>query len=453
MAENRALAQRPGKSGDGAESPLTRAVFGCADEPGILPARLESSVMSQAFDVCIRGAGVVGRTLALLLARERLRVALCANAGQTPLPHSAADDRADGIPVAGKRSDVRAYALNAASRSLLQSVRGWPDAVAAGADSAHPAITAVCGMQVFGDDGGRVTFGDAGAGDAKAQRDADALAWIVDVPTLEQQLYEALRYQPLVERVAAPVAAPLTVICEGRTSISRDGVKADFDTSSYGQQAIATRARGEQPHGGVARQWFENGDILALLPLGGSQGHDVAVVWSVDEARLPSLLALDPSGFAARLQEASHDAVGSLTLTHERAAWPLQMAQARHWIGRFDDDTPKKPRAWAIAGDAAHTVHPLAGQGLNLGLADAEALAAALRERDYWRSVADPRLLRRYERSRKAGLLKMRAATDGLQRLFAHQNGRVQALRNWGMWGFERSGPLKAWAVRQAMGL
>ena len=108
--------------------------------------------------------------------------------------------------------------------------------------------------------------------------------------------------------------------------------------------------------------------------------------------------------------------------------------------------------AWALAGDAAHTVHPLAGQGLNLGLGDVAELVTVLRSRESWRSVADPRLLRRYERSRKAALAAMRLATDGLQQLFAHQQPAWQGLRNWGMKGFERSGPLKAWVARRAMG-
>ena len=105
-----------------------------------------------------------------------------------------------------------------------------------------------------------------------------------------------------------------------------------------------------------------------------------------------------------------------------------------------------------LAGDAAHNVHPLAGQGLNLGLADAQALASALHGRDYWRSVADVRLLRGYERERKAALLPMGLATDGLQQLFSRQEGPLQALRNWGMKGFELSGPLKHFVARQAMG-
>ena len=107
---------------------------------------------------------------------------------------------------------------------------------------------------------------------------------------------------------------------------------------------------------------------------------------------------------------------------------------------------------WALAGDAAHAVHPLAGQGLNLGLADVATLARVLREREYWRGLGEEKLLRRYERARQADVAAMGAVTDGLQGLFAQGDARWQALRNWGMKGFERSGPLKQWVMRQAMG-
>ena len=106
-----------------------------------------------------------------------------------------------------------------------------------------------------------------------------------------------------------------------------------------------------------------------------------------------------------------------------------------------------------MAGDAAHTVHPLAGQGLNLGLGDASVLAEVIKSREYWRSVGDPRLLRRYERARRTDVLSMSLATDGLQQLFSHGTDPLPALRNWGMRGFDRTRLVKNWIARQAMGL
>ena len=241
-------------------------------------------------------------------------------------------------------------------------------------------------------------------------------------------------------------AAPLTAVCEGKASATRAHYGVHYSVTPYPQRAIAARLQCEKPHGQVARQWFANGEILAFLPLGGAgavaEGNSVAIVWSVQEQHAPQLLALEEPEFAARVEAASQGALGRLTLASERAAWPLQLAQADRWCGP----------GWVLAGDAAHTVHPLAGQGLNLGLADAKELARVLHERENWRGVGDARLLRRYERSRKADVLAMGAATDGLQQLFAQQAQPWSSLRNWGMTGFDRSGPVKDWVARQAMG-
>lgn len=370
--------------------------------------------MPQTFDICIRGAGVVGRTLALLLARERLRVALVAG----PAPAAA---------------DVRAYALNSASRQLLESLRSWPD-------DAH--ATGVARMQVWGDRGGEVQF------DAAAQ-DAAALAWIVDVPALEARLAEAVRFQSHIEVVNAPVPAALTAVCEGRSSRTRAEFGVDFDVTPYPQHAIATRLVCELPHGQTARQWFTQDSILAFLPLGGADGNTVAVVWSVPPEQVPGLMALDAEAFAKRLYSASQGALGAVHLGSERATWPLQLARAQHWCGAM---AQAPGQSWVLVGDAAHNVHPLAGQGLNLGLGDAQTLARILHGREGWRSAGDLRLLRRYERQRKADILPMGLTTDGLQQLFSRTEGPWPMLRNWGMGSFERSGPLKNWIARRAMG-
>ena len=374
--------------------------------------------MTQPLDICIRGGGIVGRTLALMLARERLRVGLV-----SPLPRSVAG-------LSAEAPDVRAYALNARSKALLESLRCWPDALHA---------TQVLNMQVHGDDGGEVNFN-------ATELKVPGLTWIVDVPTLEAQLAEAVRFQPQIEILDAPEAAALTVICEGKTSATRAEFGIDFFVTPYSQHAIAARVACEAPHAQTARQWFSQSEILAFLPIGGPQGNSVAIVWSVQEGRAQALLEESAAGFCDKLEAASHGSLGKLTLISNRTAWPLQMAHAERWGGVHAG------KAWALAGDAAHNVHPLAGQGLNLGLADVAALAATLREREYWRPVSDEKLLRRYERSRKAEVLTMGATMDGLQQLFSHSGAPWQAARNWGMNGFERSGPIKQWVARQAMG-
>ena len=228
--------------------------------------------MSKPFDVCIRGNGVVGRTLALLLARDRLHVALVAP--------TAVATSLDLPPL----QDVRAYALNSASRQLLASLRAWPDT---------PFVTAVQQMQVWGDAGGRLDFIAAAAlpdGDPTAT--AAALTWIVDVPALEQQLAQALQFQPQVETVAAPVKAALQVVCEGQKSSSRSEFGAQWVVKPYPQVAIAARLQSDQRHHGVARQWFgAHGEVLALLPTGGLEGNSLALVWSVSAERAEALFS------------------------------------------------------------------------------------------------------------------------------------------------------------------
>ncbi|MCE2780459.1 FAD-dependent monooxygenase [Limnohabitans sp.] len=376
-------------------------------------------------DICIRGAGIVGRTLALLLARERLNVALVESTQPNTAP------------------DVRAYSLNGAAKALLQDLRGWPE---------PPAVTPVHQMQVWGDQGGQLNFG-------AQEQGVGQLNWMVDVPVLEALLIQAVQFQPQIQVLQAPVAAPLTVVCEGRTSQTRAELGVGFDITHYPQHAVATRLLCERAHEGIARQWFgwsaapgltqPQAEVLALLPMGGEGGREVALVWSVHPLRAQELMAMSAQEFALALTSACEHRLGGMELSAERAVWPLQLARAERWIGPMPGATKQ---AFVLAGDAAHSLHPLAGQGLNIGLADVAELVQVIRAKEFWRPLYDLKLLRRYERARQADVQAMGLVTDGLQRLFAQPGPVWQNLRNWGMRGFDRSGPLKHWMTQRAMG-
>ncbi len=385
-------------------------------------------------DVCIRGAGVVGTSLALLLARARVRVGLVL----TQVP--------------AQQADIRAFALNSASRQLLQDLRAWPDQVCA-----------VQHMRVQGDDSvdqaphqaqpsGKpsiVQFDAATSG-------SEALNWIVEASVLEQQLHTAVRFAPEITLLNEPENAALTVLCEGKHSATRAAIHTQFTQTAYDQTAIAATVRTQLPHQSTAWQWMRGsdhaGEVCALLPKYSTPeaGNFVALVWSVSNDRAHHLLASDDLHFCQALQQACGNALGTMQLASHRAAWPLHAAQASRWIGTGLPGLPQA--AWALAGDAAHVVHPLAGQGLNLGLADALELAQVLTHKEYFRSYGDMRLLRRYERARQADATALRLATDGLQRLFALPDERVRSLRNWGMRRFNELSSVKGMVMRRAMG-
>ena len=327
------------------------------------------------FDVQVCGAGVVGQCLALSLARLGLQVALRVPASRR---QSAAAD------------DVRAYALNAASVTLLKSLKVWDTL------PAH-AVTSVLDMQVHGDAPGAALEFSAW------QQCVGALAWITDAAALERQLFAALRFAAHITVIESPdadndheragdgasVSAALSALCEGRSSVTRTALGVNFERHAYGHQAIAARLTSTRAHQGLARQWFGAPDVLALLPFDAPQpGHSLALVWSGPDARAKELLALDDAAFEAELMQFigaagisgssgqnANAAVGELKLASPRASWPLLRAQASAWCGP----------GWVLLGDAAHVVHPLAGQGLNLGLADVAALTRVLAQREPWR--------------------------------------------------------------------
>lgn len=361
-------------------------------------------------DVCVRGAGIVGRSLALSLARLGLQVALVDDARARTGP------------------DVRAYALNAASVGLLRSLKVW-DAM-----PAH-AATAVHEMHIEGDSHGTLEF-------SAWQQHVAELAFITDAAQLDDALAAAVRYAPHITVTSEPVPAALTAVCEGRASAGREGLGVVFERHDYGHRAIAARLITPLPHRHIARQWFRSPDVLGLLPFDApSPGHSFGLVWSLPEARAQELLALDGAAFELALADATGGAAGPLTLASERASWPLALARAHQWTGP----------GWVLLGDAAHVVHPLAGQGLNLGLADVAALVRVLEARESWRPLGDARLLRRYERERDFPTRAMGQLTDGLLHLFSRDQAPLRELRNRGMGLVNRFTPLKRWLTARAL--
>jgi ubiquinone biosynthesis UbiH/UbiF/VisC/COQ6 family hydroxylase len=246
-----------------------------------------------------------------------------------------------------------------------------------------------------------------------------------------------------VATVDAEAKAPLTVIAEGKAAAARDKLGVAFERHAYGHSALAARVVSDVAHAGVARQWFRAPDVLALLPFDRPRPeHSYGVVWSMPQSEAERLAQAGDEEFDAALDAATGGAAGTLRVQGARATWPLMQAGATEVAGP----------GWALVGDAAHVIHPLAGQGLNLGLGDVEALAKVIAERESWRALGDEALLRRYARARLWPTRAMAGAVDGLWQLFSTSAPGLRELRNHGMTLVDQIGPLKRFLVSRALG-
>jgi 2-octaprenylphenol hydroxylase len=387
-------------------------------------------------DVAIVGGGVVGSALACALSDVGLNVALID--ALTPVPYDAKAE-----------VDLRVFALSVASRHILEALQVW-DTVAAARVSPYRE------MRVWDAGGkGRIHFDSADLGQAE-------LGYIVENVLLQHALWARLTGDSQVRMIHPAKAASLSlddesatltldagqrlkvrlvVAADGAGSATRTLAGIEVDNLLYDQRAVVAHVRTEQLHQATAWQRFLPTGPVALLPLADGR---VSVVWSADETEAARILSLPDAGFCGALTTASEARLGQVVTTTRRAAFPLQRLHSREYVrGRF-----------ALAGDAAHALHPLAGQGVNLGLLDAAALAQVIAEAARkGRDIGDLGVLRRYERWRKGDNLAMIFALDGFKRLFSNDVAGVSMLRNVGLRAVDRFTPLKHAFVRRAMGL
>lgn len=383
-------------------------------------------------DVAIVGGGPVGGSLAQALVPTGLSVALVEPRSPRPIPSTGFDQRV--------------YALNGQSRRFLERCGIWQKLSA-------QRVAPVRDMRVFGDDASKIEFSAYRAG-------VPELAAIVEESNLQQALHSSLSTQteltllPGVACVSArweeacatlslsdgkEIEARLVVAADGSESALRSAAGIDARIHEYGQTGVVANFLAERAHRDTACQWFLGSGVLALLPL---PGNHVSMVWSAADADAQILLAAGAEELANRVGYASSGLFGRLQPISEAAGFPLRRMRATRLIA---------PRL-ALIGDTAHNVHPLAGQGLNLGFGDAQALASVLAGRSMEADAGANSLLRRFERSRREHILAMEAVTDGLHVLFDSNLPGVKRLRNAGLRLANRMSPFKRLLVKRALG-
>ena len=386
-------------------------------------------------DVLIAGAGLVGLALAPALSACGLSVALVDRA-PVAMPEP---------PAPESDWDARVYAISPGSASMLRALGAW---------QLLPAdrITPIETMRVEGDDGGMLNFSAYEIGER-------ALAWIVE----ERALREAL--VPLCRSAGATTHAPRAISSIGWTAeqatasfedggsltarlvVGADGLRSPVRKAAgimaaprpYGQTAVVANFTCERAHHGRARQWFrDDGGILAWLPL---PGRRVSMVWSAPEPLAQELLVQDRATLAVRVADAGKGVLGAFECITPATGFPLSFLKLPTVVAH----------RMALVGDAAHGVHPLAGQGVNLGFGDVEALASVMRDRGPVADAGTPLLLQRYARRRAGPVGAMQTVTDALAHLFRIKAPWIRSARNVGLDAVERMAPARRLLAQSAL--
>jgi ubiquinone biosynthesis UbiH/UbiF/VisC/COQ6 family hydroxylase len=390
----------------------------------------------QLFDLLIVGGGLAGASLAAALRESRLRIALIE--GQTPI-----------FPISTEAWDARIYAISPANAAFLAQIGVWEHLD-------HTRMAAVRQMQVRGDCGGELAFSAFETG-------VEELAWIVESSLIARELWEGLKRQANLVRFC-PVSplkleigedAVTLTLHDGQTLMAKLVVGADGRDSWVRQQAclmaidhpyrtqgIVANFSAEKSHNGTAWQWFRADGVLAWLPLPGAR---ISIVWSTPDEHAANLLALSPEALAERVAEAGGNRLGKLAPLTPAAAFPLRRIRVPHTVAH----------RLALAGDAAHGIHPLSGHGVNLGFQDARVLAELLNTAPPWQDIGGIRFLERYQRMRREETVLLQSATDVIARLFDARRSAaplLSRLANLGLTLTHHATPLKNLLARYALG-
>ena len=404
------------------------------------------SAKIRSVDVVIVGGGITGKACALGLAQLGLQtIEIAPDLGQ-----------AVAAPQ-GSQWGQRIYAFSPSTQKLLAHLQIW-DALD------HSRMQPVRDMRIYGDRGEKTDQLHLSAFEAGTPQ----LAWIGESNLIEHTLDQASRFQNKLERISdviekievdadggtlhlkngGAIRAQLIIAADGANSPIRSELGITTSEESYSQSAVVVNWTCTYPHLETAFQWFlPGGDIVAMLPLPGKQ---VSMVWSTSPEHAADLLKLNQDQWQERFAAIANGAIekqlGELTLNSTPAAFPLRRIRAKRFIG--PETSPKV----VLIGDAAHVMHPLAGQGLNLGLRDVAVLLNILGKRESFRNPSDAVLLRRYERQRQGDTSALLWVTDKLKKLFSASSNTERQLRNWGLGLVNKSHFIKQRLIERALG-